>query len=52
MTLHRHDVCANCGHQRYHHEPECDHKTRAWNIPPCSCPAFVEPDATETIVIW
>ena len=42
--------CARCGHARRLHLPRCLRlvKTRAV----CGCPAFVEPDATETIVIW
>jgi hypothetical protein len=48
--------CARCGHAKhYHHRLTCGWTVRGpWPLRDmwCTCPAFVEPDATETIVIW
>ena len=47
MSDHRYtDTCANCGHDRYHHNPDCGwmewpslgFPRKSW----CDCEAFVE----------
>ncbi len=40
------DLCAGCGHLRYHHRPECgftDVHTQEWGAERCDCPRFQEP---------
>ena len=49
--------CARCGHARRLHEPGWCQGLHGldgpwYSMTRCRCLSFVEPDATETIVIW